>query len=170
MTVVDLIQQLTHFNTALLIFLVALPIGVFIYWKSIGPYAGNDEPHQYVFATAVFLACIPGIFASVLTGYTLFFIHGNLLEVNLVIYLLPILSMIATLMITSRATNIERLPGFYRLRGLMSLLALTFILALLLIRFRVWLAFGGSFLSLALIMLGLFFGLRWSANRIFTRR
>ncbi len=169
MTVMDLINQLGQFNYLLLACLILLPILTFLYWRFISDFEGNEDPHRYVYATIVYLACIPGIFASVLTAYTLFFINGNLLEVNLIIYFLPILSMFATLAMVSKAANLERLPGFGRLRGLMTLLALTFLIAFFMIRFRIWLAFGGSFLVLALMMVALFLGLRWSAARIFRR-
>jgi len=56
----------------------------------------------------VYLVCIPGLLASVLTSYSLFFRHADLLNVNLAVYFLPIISMIVTLILIHKTVNFEK--------------------------------------------------------------
>ncbi|MEZ4765253.1 MAG: hypothetical protein R3C26_19345 [Calditrichia bacterium] len=99
-----------------------------------------------------------------LTAYSLFFLRSNLLEVNALIYFLPIISMIVTLALMRRNVNFDYLPGFDRLRGLMLLLAVTFIVSFLLMQLRIWLFFGGSIGSLLIGMILIFLLLRYGSR------
>ena len=56
-----------------------------------------------------------GLFAAVITAYGLFFTRTNLLEVNLLVYALPIVSMAFTLLAVRRNVEFESIPGFDRL-------------------------------------------------------
>ncbi|MCB0346219.1 MAG: hypothetical protein KDD66_13965, partial [Bdellovibrionales bacterium] len=118
----------------------------------------------------VYAACIPGILAAVLTAYSLFFLRANLLEANLLVYFLPIASMIATLCFLAKSMSFDAIPGFDRLSGLMTVIAVTFILVLALERTRIWLFFGGSIAKLAALVAGLFLLLRWGTNALFRGR
>lgn len=132
--------------------------------------AGRFSPWKYVYAAVVFLCCIPGIFAAVLTGYALFFTRENLLDVNALVYFLPIVSMILTLFLVGRNVSFDHIPGFDRLSGLIVLIAITFILALGISKTRVWLFFGSSFLTLLILIIVLFALLRWGAHALFRSR
>lgn len=108
--------------------------------------------------------------AAVLTAYALFFGQQNLLDVNLTVYGLPLLTMGLTLLLISRAVSFAEIPGFDRLTGLMVLIAISFALTLALARTRIWLFFGGSITKLVLLVGGLFALLKWGAYMAFRRR
>jgi hypothetical protein len=147
-----------------------LPIFSLAYGRIHPRGGGNDSPHKYIYAVLVYLSCVPGIFSSVIVAYSLFFLRSNLLEVNLLIYFLPIASMVLTIAIIRRSVDLDYLPGSDRLVGLAALLTITFVLALLLMKTRIWVLFGGSLTSLLVIMVFLFFLLKWSAHTLFRRR
>jgi ABC-type transport system involved in cytochrome c biogenesis permease subunit len=87
---------------------------------------GGGSPWKYVYSVLVYVACISGIFAATITAYTLFFSRGDLMEVNVLVYLLPVASMVATLVFVSKSVDFEEVPGFDRLSGLMVMIACSF--------------------------------------------
>jgi hypothetical protein len=94
---------------------------------------------------------VPGVFAAVIVAYTLLFTRENLLGLDVFVTFVPIASMIATVEVIRRRADLDRLPGFDRLWGLIGLLTVSFVIALILDRLRVWLFFGGGMLSLVVI-------------------
>jgi hypothetical protein len=145
--------------------LLSLVVGLFH-----GQGEGGRGPWRYVYTLLVYAACVPGMFAAVLTAYTLFFTRENLLDVNLLVYLLPIVSMTATLMLIRKNATFDEIPGFDRLSGLMVLIAITFVFVLAIERTRIWLLFGGSMVSLVALVVGLYALLKWGAYMVFRKK
>ena len=170
MTLSDLITILESHNLFVLVGMLALPLLAYLYIVLTGSVKSLYSPHKYVYAVIVYLACVPGIFAAVLTAYTFFFLQENLLMVNAAVYFLPIFSMTGTLVLLSRKIDLDAVPGFDRLRGLMIILGLTFIISFLLIRLRVWLLFGGSMVALLILMLVIFLFLRYGSRLMFRNK
>jgi len=128
------------------------------------------SPWKWFDSVMVYLACVPGMLATVIVAYTLLFTRGSLLKVDLVVTFLPILSMIATLVVISRRVDLDRLPGFDRLWALMVLLGVSFVIALILDRLRIWIFFGGGMLSLLVVAAVLFVVLRTATKTLVGRR
>ena len=114
MTINNLINLAAGHQLALLIFFVALPIVAWLCGRIHGRGNGGTAPWKYIYSVLVYLVCIPGLMASVLTGYQLFFQRADMLNVNLAIYLLPIVSMIVTLIFIHKTVDFENVPGFDR--------------------------------------------------------
>ena len=87
---------------------------------------------------------------------SLFFTHENLLDQSFVIYILPIISMVVTLVFIRNNVPFDSVPGFYRISGLMTLIAATFIIILAIHKTRLWVVFHGSIFMLAGFALVLF--------------
>lgn len=134
------------------------------------PGQGDLAPWRYIYAGLVYLVCIPGIFSCVLTGYSMFFIRQNLLSVNIFVYFVPIISMIATLVIIGRNATWEKLPGVDRLTALMVVLVISFSVALFIQKTRIWIFFGGRFSTLVIIALISFVILKWSLYKLFRKK
>jgi hypothetical protein len=150
----------------LLAALSAPPILAWVLGRCHGPYHGESAPWAYLYSALIYLVCVPGLFGGVLTGYTLFFIRRNLLQVNLFVYFGPVASMLATLLVIRKQVDWNRLPGIDRIQALMVLIALSFIIALALYKARVWLFFGGSIANLMVIAVVCFALLKWAANKL----
>ena len=149
---------------------VVLPLAAWLCGRLHGSGNGGKSPWHYVYSVLVYLACIPGIFSSVLTGYTLFFSKENLLDASLAVYILPIASMIVTLILIHKNVAFDLIPGFDRLSGLMVTIGCSFVLALAIEKTRIWIFFGGSIEWLFLLAAGIFALLKWGAYMLFRRR
>ncbi len=135
-----------------------------------GPNKGAASPWRYFYSVLVYLACVPGILSAVLTGYLIFFTRENLLDVNLLVHVAPLVSMIVSLMLISKNVSLEDIPGFDRLSGLMTMIAVTCVIVLGIYKTRLWVVFGGSVFVLAAVAVGLFALLKWGAYMFFRSR
>ncbi len=167
MSVNDMIQLVGQYPTALVSVFVAIPLFSFLYGQLHVRSKGNTSPHKYVYSVLVYMSCVPGALSLALTAYALFFLRANLLTVNLLVFFLPIVSMAVTVAIIGRKANVDDLPGFDRIAGLFVLLMVTFLLALLIQRTRIWVLFHGSVVTFILVVVVLFLLLKWAAGRLF---
>ncbi|MBN2383080.1 hypothetical protein JXQ70_09385 [bacterium] len=170
MTVMDLMNKIGNYPGYLIAFCIALPLLSLLYGRLVSRERGSLAPHRYVYAVLIYLTSIPGIFAIVVTAYTLFFIESNLLMVNALVYFLPIVSMFITVVLVRKAVELDAVPGFDRLLGLFTLLGITFILVLMVQKTRIWLFFGGSLTSLVVLVVFLFALLKWATYTLFRNR
>lgn len=124
-------------------------------------------PRRYLFAGLVYLVSVPGIMAAVITAYALFFEGANLLELDVLVYFGPVLTMVATLVLIARTTPLSNVPGFGRIGGLMLMMGAAFFAALIIQRTRIWVVFAGGLGSLLILGLALFVAMRLGAARLF---
>jgi len=167
MTLTDLFAQMTLDPLPIVFYFLAIPIfAVILNWVT------KDEAHKspwnYVYSTLVFLVCVPGTFSVVLCVYSMFFSPQSMLSVNALVYFLPIISMIATIMIVTRNIQMRAVPGFDKLSSLVALLAVTFVVILLIQKMRIFTVFFGSFWHLAGLFLVLFVVMRIAWGRFMT--
>lgn len=170
MTISELSTELSEYNTVFIVYLIAVPLFTFLYQYVHKRGYGIYTPHKYIYAILIYLTSIPGIFGSILTGYTLFILKGNLLHVNLFVYFLPIISMVVTIIFMKKVVDLDRIPGFEKLWGLCVMLSMTFILTLIILNTRIFLVFGGSMMSFFLVMVFLFALLKWGSYLLFKRK
>jgi hypothetical protein len=170
MTIRELLIGIGNYPKLLICLFTLLPISAVALGRIHARHEGGTAPWKFIYAIIVFAVCIPGIAAVVLTGYELFFSRENLLDLNLIVYYLPILSMVITLIIISKNVSFDSIPGFGRLTGLFIILAITFISVLAIQKTSIWLVFGGSIYSLLIIGLGVYFVLRWAVYLMFRKR
>ena len=170
MTARDLSDRADQHPVALAIALAAPPLFSLVVGRFHNRGQGGANPWNYVYAVLVYLACVPGMFAGVLTAYTLFFSRENLLDANLLVYFLPIVSMIVTLVLIRKNVAFDEVPGFDRLSGLMVMVACSFAIALAIQKTKIWILFGGSIERLFILAAGIFGLLKWGAYMLFRRR
>jgi hypothetical protein len=115
------------------------------------------------------MVAVPGMLAAVVVAYTLFFTGENLLDVNLLVYFAPLVSMLVTLALIGKNVSFADIPGFDRLSGLMVLIGVSFAIALAVHRARIWVIFGGSIELVLAIALFLFLLLKWATHMLFRR-
>lgn len=131
---------------------------------------GSFAPWRYVYAVLVYASCVPGVGAAILTGYTLFFTHENLLDKNLLVYVLPVVSMVVTLVLIRKNVSFDDVPGFDRLSGLMIVIGVTFTLLLAIRKTFIGIFFGASLLTLVAIGAFLIALLQWGTHALFRGR
>lgn len=135
-----------------------------------GKGGGGQSPWKYLYSVLVYLACVPGLFAAVATGYALFFGRENLLDASIVGFFFPVVSMVVTLILIRKNVPYDQVPGFDRLSGLMVMIGACFVIALAIDKTRIWLFFGGSVEKLFLLALAIFALLKWGAYMLFRKR
>ncbi len=163
MTLQDIFNQIGQNPNIAIGFFVGLPLLTFMA-LSFSKDESYDVPWRYFFSGIVYAACVPGIFAITLTIYTFLFEGKSLLTVNFLVYFLPIISMLATLMILKSRLDLDRIPGFDQLSGFLFMIAAAFIGLLLIQKTRIWVIFHGSiwFLVGTFLVLFLIFKVGWS--------
>jgi hypothetical protein len=170
MTTRELIRLADQHPIALAATFVVPPIAAWVLGHIHAKAQGGFAPWKYFYSVLVYVACVPGMFACVLTAYTLFISHENLLDVNPLVYFLPIVSMITTLMFIRKNVSFDEVPGFERLSGLMVMVGCSFAVALAIQKTNIWIFFGGSIERLFLLAAGVFALLKWGTYRLFRRR
>lgn len=170
MTIRDLIQLAGQHALALVALFLVPPLASWLFGQMHERGRGGVAPWKYLYAGLVYLACVPGMFAAVITAYTLFFSRENLLDANLLVYFLPIVSMVATLIFIRKSVSFDEVPGFDRLSGLMVMVGCSFAVALAIQKTNIWIFFGGSIEKLFLLAAGVFALLKWGTYSLFRRR
>ena len=123
MTFRDLFDYAAAQPGILALFLLAVPALAFL----VNLWAGTTDEEiwrwRYAYAALIYVTCIPGIFALTLNIYLFLFECQSLWTMNLVLQVMPILTMVATLMLIKRKMPFKYIPGFGRLSGFMTLIA-----------------------------------------------
>ncbi len=122
MTLSDFFESIAQNPLPLLLFFTALPL---LAWTLGGMATGSTAVESWgmVFAVLVYAACIPGIFAVTLNIYLFLFERQSIWNANLLLQALPIVSMILTLLLIRKKIPFDRIPGFGKLSGFMTLIA-----------------------------------------------
>ena len=170
MTTNELIQRADQHSLGLAAAFIALPLGAWLVGRMHPDGRGGSPPWKFLYGGLIYLSCVPGMFAAVITAYMLFFVRENLLEVNPLVCFLPILAMVVTLVFIRKRVTFDELPGFDRLSGLMTMVGCTFGVALAIQKTNIFLFFGGSIERLIALAIGVFALIKWGSHRLFLRR
>ncbi|MDF1665004.1 MAG: hypothetical protein P1V97_24795 [Planctomycetota bacterium] len=93
-------------------------------------------------ALPIYLTVLPGVTASVVLAYLLFFTNENLFRLSGGwTLILPPFWMLGSLFLFSKLVDFEAVPGFERLRGLFGVAILSLVTLLILDRFRILVIF-----------------------------
>lgn len=136
----------------------------------LGRHEGEEIPWNYLYSLLVYLAAVPGIFAIVLSVYFWLFESRPILETNIYVQVLPIVSMAVTFWLIRWNVSLEKVPGFGKLAGLLMMIFVVLLLMWMIDRTHIiaftYLPF--YWVILILIALLVLFRLGWS--RAFERR
>lgn len=144
-------------------FFLLIPLAAFI--GTIIGKGEEDEPvWKFYYATLIYLTTIPGIFSVALSIYLFLFERRSIMESDVFTQILPIISMVATLLIIRRSVNMDKIPGFGKLSGLIWMIAAVIIIMWFMDRVKLYIFSYMPIQYLLLIMVGLLivFRLGWS--------
>ncbi|MEM9917213.1 MAG: hypothetical protein AAF990_03915 [Bacteroidota bacterium] len=145
----------------LLIPLTALLAGIF------GRNEGHISPWKYLYSLLIYLVSIPGIFAVTLSIYLFLFERRSIFDTDIYTQVLPILSMIITLLLIRRNVDLDLIPGFGKLSGLVIMIAAVLILMWMVDRTRIFVFSYMPFQQVLLIFGGLLLVAWFGWNRLF---
>lgn len=109
----------------------------------------KDSPVRYFFGLLVYAAVVPGMLAIAACVHLFTVGDGDFLQVNVLVYFLPILTMLISLALIHRFIPLSSVPGFGRLSGLLMVAGVLGLVIFFLKRTFIGLIFFGSIWSLA---------------------
>ena len=83
---------------------------------------GHVLPWNYIYSFLIYAVSVPGLFALTLNVYQFLFERTRVMDVDLILQVLPIVSMVMTLLIIRRNVDLDYIPGFDKLSGLLMII------------------------------------------------
>lgn len=118
MTLKEFFQLLAGNPEILIFFFIACPLTALLAsWLGRGE--GHISPWKYMYSALVYIICIPGIFAVTLNIYLFLFERQSVFDMDLWTQVLPVVSMILTLLLIRKNVSFDQIPGFGKIHGLM---------------------------------------------------
>jgi hypothetical protein len=114
MTLRELFQYATNNPVYLYYFFVGIPAICFLI-LILFQNPNNALKIKWVLSVLCFLAVVPGIFALTLNIYNFLFERQSILDINLFLQVLPIVSMALSLFLIKRVLPFDYIPGFEKL-------------------------------------------------------
>jgi len=165
MTLGEFIQYLSENPFYIISFFVFIPLTAALAgW--IGKGEGHLSPWKYLYSTLVYLVCVPGIFAVTLNVYLFLFERRSVMDTDIYTQVLPILSMIITLILIRNTVSLDKVPGFGKLSGLMIMIFVTISLMWFIDRTRIYVFAVMKFQSLLIIFAVLLLIFRYGLTKL----
>lgn len=166
MTLQDIFDNIGENPTFIIVYFIAIPLLTALFaWISHGE--SDRSPWKYIFSGSVYLSAVPGIFAATVSVYTFLFVGTSFLKVNVLVYFLPIISMLATFLILQKVVNLDEIPGFGKLSGLLMTITAVILVMFFLDRTRIIAFVMVPVQYLVLILILLFIMFRFGLKRVF---
>ena len=166
MSISEFIQWVEIHPTAIIMYMIIVPALAFIISMFFDTSA-NESPAKYMFSALIYATCVPGIVAIILSGYDFFYQKTDFKEANILVYFLPIISMIVTIVLINRVADMSSIPGFKRLSGLMMMIAVTSVLVFILHKMIFVSVFFGSIYTLLGLFIVLFVIIKIGWDKVF---
>ena len=127
MTLKDFFQLLSDNPVIIIAYFLFIPLTALIAGV-LGKGEGHISPWKYLYSTLVYMVCVPGIFAITLSVYLFLFERISIFETDVFTQILPVVSMLFTLLLIRANVSLDRIPGFGKMSGLLMMIvvALTF--------------------------------------------
>ena len=122
MTLQEFFDLLALNPEIIIFFFVACPLTALLA-SILGKGEGHLTPWKYMYSVLVYLICIPGIFAVTLNVYLFLFERQSIFEADMWTQILPIISMVGTLLLIRKNVSFDQIPGFGKLGGLLWIIA-----------------------------------------------
>lgn len=143
MTIQDLLDLSLNFQKEIVYFFIAIPFLAFVSMLFKKKHWSNKAIKLFN-SVLVYLVSIPWILSFLLMLYSLFMLGSNVLELNALLYFLPIVSMFWTYWIIQKNVWLKEVPWFGKISSLLLLISLSFIVLLILQKMFIWIIFIGS--------------------------
>ncbi|MDQ3143184.1 MAG: hypothetical protein M3Q56_13155 [Bacteroidota bacterium] len=127
---------------------------------------GHLSPWNYFYSILIYLVCIPGIFAVTFDIYTFFWERRSIMDTELLLQALPIVSMIATLIIIKNNVDLDFIPGFDKLSGFMVIIGVILSLMWFLDRTHIYVFSIIPFYVVIMMIIGGILLVRFSLNKL----
>jgi hypothetical protein len=166
MTLAEFFQKIADNPAYVIFYFSIIPLTALLAgWMGKGE--GHISPWKYLYSTLIFMVCVPGIFAVTLSIYFFLFERRSIMDTDVFIQILPVVSMIFTLLIIRRNVRLEHIPGFDKLSGLIMMISATLAIMWFIDRTRIVVFTYLPFQYVLLIFVALLIAIRIGWKRIF---
>ncbi len=128
---------------------------------------GHLNPWCIYYSTLIYLSVIPGIFAILLNLYHMFFEKRSIYDMNMMVDVLPILSMLLTLFLIKKNVDFKDIPGFGKLTGFVGTIAGIMLVFFVLNKMHLIVFSSLPIQWLALLLVVAFFAIRFVTKKAF---
>jgi hypothetical protein len=132
----------------------------------LGSGEGHLSPWKFLYSALIYMVCIPGIFALTLNIYLFLFERKSVMDSDVFNQILPVFSMVATLLIIRKNVAFSSIPGFDNLSGLVTMITATFAFMWLIDRTHIYVFTTIPFWQVIVIFFGLFLAVRFGWSRL----
>ena len=166
MTLRELFQLLGEHPEYVIFYFTIIPIMAFLA-GILGRGEGHLSPWKYLYSSLIYFVCVPGIFSITLSIYNFLFERRSIMDADVLVQILPVLSMVVTLLIIRRNVNLDYIPGFDKLSGLITIITAAFFIMWFIDRTRIWVISFLPFQYVILIFVGLLIIIRYGWRKAF---
>lgn len=166
MTLKEALDALTANPVYVLIYLSIIPLMAFVA-GIISREKGKEAPWKFLYSTLIYFICVPGIFSVTVSIYQFLFERRSIWDADVFVQVLPIISMVVTLLIIRRYVALDYIPGFDKLSGLVMVIAATLIIMWFVDRMRIIVFSYLRFEYVILFFIGLLLVIRVGWRRAF---
>lgn len=132
----------------------------------LGKGEGHIDPWPYLYSALIYMVCIPGIFAVTLSVYLFVFERRSIFQTDMYTQVIPIFSMVVTMFLIRKNVDLNRVPGFDKITGLVMMIFALFSIFWVLDKTRIWVVSYLPFWQGILIFIGLLLLFRWGWGRL----
>jgi drug/metabolite transporter (DMT)-like permease len=165
MTVQELFDFVGNNPMYILYYFIAIPI-----LAGIVGLIGDDKckfsPWREFFMIIIYAVMIPGIFAFFFNLYLFLFENHSILNFDILIQILPIVSMIVTLLVIKRYVRFDEIPGFDKISGLVLVISAIIMILWIADKFRIVAFTYMPFHYFIIIFLGLLIAINWGIKKL----
>lgn len=169
MTLRQLFDLIAENPAYILFYFAIIPFAAFLA-GALSKGEGHLSPWKYLYSILIYAVCVPGIFAVTLSVYYFLFERRSILDTDVYIQLVPIISMVVTLLIIRRYVDFDYIPGFDKISGLMMMIAATLGIMWFIDRTRIYAITYLRFEVVVLIFFALLLVIRFGWSKIFGRK
>lgn len=167
MTLKEVFELLAANPIYVLFYFCIIPVAAYLA-GILGKGEGHLTPWKILYSTLIYFVCVPGIFAISLNVYLFLFERQSIFDMDLYTQVLPVVSMVATLLIIRQNVSLDRIPGFDKLSGLIMIISSTLAIMWFIDRTHIVVFSYLRFEMVLLIFVLLLIAIRYGWSRLFS--
>jgi hypothetical protein len=137
MTLEELFQQIAENPAYIIFYFSIIPFAAFLAGL-LGKGEGHISPWKYLYSALIFLVSVPGIFSVTLSVYFFLFEKRPIMQTDVFTQIIPVLSMVITLLAIRKNVNLDYIPGFDKMSGLITMITASLAIMWFIDRTRIW--------------------------------
>jgi len=137
MTLEELFQQIAENPAYIIFYFSIIPFAAFLAGL-LGKGEGHMSPWKYLYSALIFLVSVPGIFSVTLSVYFFLFEKRPIMQTDVFTQIIPVLSMVITLLAIRKNVNLDYIPGFDKMSGLITMITASLAIMWFIDRTRIW--------------------------------